>query len=134
MTRTTKFGFSVDVPLAYEQADLRVRELLKAEGFGILTEIDVGATMKEKLDVDFPRYEILGACNPPLAHRALQAEPDAGLLLPCNVVVAERGERGSRVSFMDPVASLSLVDNPALDPIAADAAERLHRVAAALES
>jgi uncharacterized protein (DUF302 family) len=132
MGPTTKFGFSVDVPLAYEQADARVRELLKAEGFGILTEIDVRATMSEKLDVDFPRYEILGACNPPLAHRALQAEPDAGLLLPCNVVVAELGESGSRVSFMDPVAILAVIDNPALDSIAADAAARLHRVAAAL--
>ena len=130
----TTVGFSVDVPLAYEEADLRTRELLKAEGFGILTEIDVRATMREKLDVDFPRYEILGACNPQLAHRALQAYPDVGLLLPCNVVVAERAEGGSRVSFMDPVAILGLVDNPALAPIAADAAERLRRVAAALES
>jgi uncharacterized protein (DUF302 family) len=130
---TTAFSFSVDVPLAYEEADSRVRELLKAEGFGVLTEIDARATLREKLDVDFPRYEILGACNPPLAHQALQAAPDVGLLLPCNVVVAERAEGGSRVSFMDPVAILDLIDNPALATIAADAAERLHRVAAALE-
>ena len=133
MSTTTRFGFSVDIPLSYEEADARVRELLKAEGFGILTQIDVRATMREKLDVDFPRYEILGACNPPLALRALQAEPDAGLLLPCNVVVAERDETGSRVLFMDPVALLDLVDNRALDSIAHDAAERLRRVAAALE-
>jgi len=134
MNTNTKVGFSVDVPLPYEQADRRVRELLKAEGFGILTEIDVRATMREKLDVDFPRYEILGACNPPLAHRALQADPDAGLLLPCNVVVVELGEGGSRVSFMDPVAVLTVLDNSALTSIAVDAAERLHRVAAALEN
>jgi len=129
----TTVGFSVDVPLAYEEADLRTRELLKAEGFGILTEIDVRATMREKLDVDFPRYEILGACNPPLAHRALQAEPGVGLLLPCNVVVAEREEGGTRVSFMDPMTILALVDNPALDVIAVDVAERLRRVAEALD-
>jgi uncharacterized protein (DUF302 family) len=134
MSTTNAFGFSVDVPIAYEEADSRVRELLKAEGFGVLTEIDVRATLREKLGVAFPRYEILGACNPPLAHRALQADPDVGLLLPCNVVVAERAEGGSRVSFMDPIAILGLVDNPALAPIAADAAERLRRVAAALES
>jgi uncharacterized protein (DUF302 family) len=134
MSTNTKVGFSVDVPVSYEQADARVRELLKAEGFGILTEIDVRATMREKLDIDFPRYEVLGACNPPLAHRALQAEPDAGLLLPCNVVVAELGESESRVSFMDPMAVLDVLDNSALNSIAVDAAERLHRVAAALES
>jgi len=134
MSITNAFGFSVDVPIAYEEADSRVRELLKAEGFGVLTEIDVRATLREKLNVEFPRYKIHGACNPPLAHRALQADPDVGLLLPCNVVVAERAEGGSRVAFMDPVAILGLVDNPALAPSAADAAERLRRVAAALES
>lgn len=134
MSTTTTFSFAVDSPLTYEEADSRVRELLKAEGFGVLTEIDVRATMREKLDVDFPRYEILGACNPVLAHRALVAEPGVGLLLPCNVVVAERGESGSRVSFMDPVAVLGLIQNAALASIATDAAERLHRVAAALVS
>ena len=134
MTTTNAFGFSVDVPLTYAEADLRVRELLKAEGFGVLTEIDLRATLREKLGVEFPRYEILGACNPPLAHRALQAYPDVGLLLPCNVVVAERADGGSRVSFMDPVALLGLVGSAALGPVAADAAERLRRVAAALES
>lgn len=133
MSTNNAIGFSVDIPLTFDQADQRVRELLKVEGFGVLTEIDVRATMREKLDVDFPRYEILGACNPQLAHRALQAEPSSGLLLPCNVVVTERGQSGSQVSFMDPVAILALVDNPALEAIAADAAERLRRVAAALE-
>lgn len=130
--QTTSFGFSVDVALDYAEADTRVRELLKAEGFGVLTEIDVRATMRAKLDVDFPRYEILGACNPPLAHRALSSDPDLGLLLPCNVVVSERTEGGSRVSFMDPVAMLGLVDSPALEPVATEAAARLRRVASAL--
>lgn len=126
------FGFCVDTPLAYEEAEPQVRELLTAEGFGVLTEIDVRATLREKLDVDFQRYVILGACNPPLAHRALQAEPAVGLLLPCNVVVAERAEGGSRVSFMDPVAVLDMIDNPELWPVAAEARERLKRVAEAL--
>jgi uncharacterized protein (DUF302 family) len=130
---TATFGFSVDVALPYDQADARVRELLKAEGFGVLTEIDVRATMRDKLQVEFPRYEILGACNPPLAHRALTAEPGVGLLLPCNVVVAEREGGGSRVSFMDPVAVLDMVGNPALAPIATEARERLQRVAGALQ-
>ena len=128
------FGFRVDIPLPYEEADTQVRDLLQAEGFGVLTEIDVRATLREKLDVDFPRYVILGACNPPLAHRALQAEPAVGLLLPCNVVVAERAEGGSRVSFMDPVAVLDMIDNPDLWPVAAEARERLKRVAEALSA
>lgn len=129
----SRIGFSVDVPLAFEEADSRVRELLKAEGFGVLTEIDVRATLREKLDVDFPRYTILGACNPQLAHRALLAEPTVGLLLPCNVVITERENNGSRVSFMDPVAVLDLIDNPELERIASDAGDRLHRVADALD-
>ncbi|MHB8488621.1 MAG: DUF302 domain-containing protein [Candidatus Dormibacteria bacterium] len=132
MSSQNPFGFSVDVAMSYEEANARVRDLLKAEGFGVLTEIDVRATLREKLDVDFPRYAILGACNPALAHRALQADPAVGLLLPCNVVVAERAEGGSHVSFMDPVAILDLAGNAALAPIAADAAARLRRVAASL--
>lgn len=131
---STTFGFGVDLDIPYERADARVRELLQGEGFGVLTEIDVSATMRAKLQVEFPRYEILGACNPPLAHRALTAEPGVGLLLPCNVVVEERQGGGSRVSFMDPVAVLGMVDNRALEPIAAEVRERLRRVAAALEN
>jgi uncharacterized protein (DUF302 family) len=125
----TTYGFSVDTALPVEEAEARVRELLQQEGFGILTEIDVRSTLRDKLGVDFRPYRILGACNPPLAHQALEAEPGIGLLLPCNVVVEERPATGSRVSFLDPVAALGLVGNPDLEPVAADAAERLRRVA-----
>ena len=112
----------------YDDAVARVTELLMEEGFGILTEIDVKATLKKKLDVDFRRYVILGACNPPLAHRALEAEPDIGVLLPCNVVVAERGGGGSVVSAMDPVAAFRLISNPDVQPVADDVRQRLERV------
>lgn len=134
MTTTTTIGFDVDTPLAFDEADARVRELLAHEGFGVLTEIDVRATLKAKLDVDFPRYEILGACNPPFAHRALQTEASVGVLLPCNVVVAERPDGGTRISFMDPQAVLGLIGNPALESVAAEVGQSLRRVAAALES
>ncbi len=123
------YGFSVDTALSPEEADSRVRELLKEEGFGVLTEIDVRKTLKDKLDVDFRPYKILGACNPPLAHRALEAEPGIGLLLPCNVVVEARPDGGSRISFLDPETALGLVQNPQLEPVAKDAASRLRRVA-----
>lgn len=123
------YGFSVDSPLPMAQAEARVRELLRAEGFGVLTEIDVKSTLQEKLGIDFRPYKILGACNPPLAHRALEAEPGIGLLLPCNVVVEAGAAGGSRVSFLDPERALGLVGNRDLEPIAADAARRLRRVA-----
>lgn len=122
------YGFSVDTTLSVEEADARVRDLLKEEGFGVLTEIDVQATLKEKLDVDFRPYRILGACNPPLAHRALIAEPGIGLLLPCNVVVEET-PGGSRIQFLDPIAALGVVGSPDLEHVATDAARRLRRVA-----
>ena len=105
-----------------------MRDLLKQEGFGVLTEIDVQKTLKEKLGVEFRRYRILGACNPPLAHRALSAEPGVGLLLPCNVVIEEI-DGGSRVLFLDPVAALGIVGNPELAPLAEEAGARLRRVA-----
>jgi uncharacterized protein (DUF302 family) len=127
----TKTGYSLNRELPdtdYDDAVARVTELLKGEGFGILTEIDVKATLKNKLDVDFRRYVILGACNPPLAHRALEAEPDIGVLLPCNVVVAERDGGGSVVSAMDPVAAFRLIANPEVQPVAADVRQRLQRV------
>lgn len=127
MVTQTRYGFGTAVSLPYSEAVARTRDLLKAEGFGVLTEIDVQKTLKEKLGADFRKYVILGACNPPLAHRALQAEPEIGLILPCNVIVYEEGA-GSVVSVMDPVAALGIVGNEALRPIAEDAAARLHRV------
>jgi uncharacterized protein (DUF302 family) len=127
--QTTRYGFGTTVDLPYAQAVERVREELGKEGFGVLTEIDVAATLKKKIDVDFRPYIILGACNPPLAHQALTAEPDIGLLLPCNVVVyADEREGRSVVAAMDPQAALALADNPAIEPIAADVRARLQRV------
>jgi uncharacterized protein (DUF302 family) len=114
-----------------DQAIERVTAELAAEGFGILTRIDVKETLKKKLDLEFRDYVILGACNPVLAHRALTAEPQIGLLLPCNVVV-QRSDDGVVVSIADPSAMFRIVDNPALEPIANDADERLHRVIDAL--
>jgi len=125
----SSYGFSVDTELAVDAAESKVRELLKDEGFGVLTEIDVRNTLRDKLAVDFRPYRILGACNPSLAHRALLAEPGIGLLLPCNVVVEAGRAGGSRVSFLDPEMALGMVGNPDLEPIASDAAQRLHRVA-----
>jgi uncharacterized protein (DUF302 family) len=112
----------------YDDAVRRVTELLATEGFGVLTQIDVKATLKKKLDVDFRRYVILGACNPPLAHRALSAEPNIGALLPCNVVVMERDGGGSTVSAFDPAAGFSMIDNTDLQPIAGEVKERIQRV------
>jgi uncharacterized protein (DUF302 family) len=127
--QTSRYGFAVRVPLRYEAAVERTREELAKEGFGVLTEIDVAATLKKKLDVGFRPYVILGACNPPLAHRALVAEPDIGLLLPCNVVVRAGADEGtSDVLAMDPEAALSLADNPGIGPVAADVGQRLRRV------
>jgi uncharacterized protein (DUF302 family) len=131
--KTTEMGIQVSLEVPYEAAVEKVTAELKAEGFGVLTEIDVKATLKKKLDVDFKRYVILGACNPSLAYQALQKEPDIGLLLPCNVIVYET-DSGSLVNIIDPLSMLGFVGNPALDPVAAEARERLERVAAALAS
>lgn len=128
MDEVADYAIARTVDLPFDQAEARVREALQAEGFGVLSEIDVAATLKKKLDVDFPRYLILGACNPPLAHQALQAEPDVGLLLPCNVVV--RAVDGGRtvVEALDPVKQLSVSGNPDLPRLAEDVRSRMQRV------
>ncbi|HEY66154.1 MAG TPA: DUF302 domain-containing protein [Caldilineae bacterium] len=132
MTKTkVDYAFRTRLNLAYEEAVERVIEALKEEGFGILTEIDVQATLKKKLSVDFHKYVILGACNPPLAHQALLAEPEIGLLLPCNVIVYEE-DGGSVVSIVDPLTMLDVVENANLKPIAEEARTRLLRVIEAL--
>jgi len=129
--QTTRYGIGTEVNLPYERAVQRTREELAKEGFGVLTEIDVAATLKKKLDVDFRPYVILGACNPPLAHRALTAERDIGLLLPCNVVVYAADEPGkSVVAAMDPIAALELTGNEQVRSVAQDVRARLERVLA----
>jgi uncharacterized protein (DUF302 family) len=127
------YGFSKKLEgTTFEDALGQVTAALKNEGFGVLTEIDVKSTLKKKLDVDYRRYVILGACNPPLAHKALEGEPHIGLLLPCNVVVQESPEGGVEVSIADPKAMFTLVENTGVAPIAQDAEQRLRRVLAAL--
>ena len=130
---TSHPGYVLRVHRSESIDDLRPRvvELLKAEGFGILTEIDVAATLREKLDIERDPNLILGACNPGLAHRALEAEPSIGALLPCNVTLRTE-DGGTTVDFMDPQAALGIVDNEAVASIAAEASERLARVAVAL--
>lgn len=133
MNGDTSYGYSVAVDAAFDPCVAGIRELLKAEGFGILCEIDVTRTLKEKAGVDFRPYLILGACNPQLAHRALSAEAQLGLLLPCNVVVQRDGER-TVVSAIDAEKMLDLVANPHVAEVAKDANARLHRVIDALRA
>jgi uncharacterized protein (DUF302 family) len=129
MTTESRYAMKRTLDLAFDEADVRVRAALEEEGFGVLTEIDVKATLKKKLDVDFRRYEILGACNPPLAHQALEADGDIGLLLPCNVVVQE-GERSGTaiVAAVDPVVQLGMAGAEELAPLAREVRSRLLRV------
>ena len=127
--QTTRYGISTTVDLQYERAVERAKEELSKEGFGVLSEIDIAATLKKKLDVDFRPYVILGACNPPLAHRALTAERDLGLLLPCNVVVYAADENGrSVIAAMDPEAALELTGNEEVREVAREVKARLERV------
>jgi uncharacterized protein (DUF302 family) len=126
-------GFDVYLNSSYDEAITAVTIELQKEGFGVLTEIDVKATLKKKLDVDFRPYKILGACNPSLAHKALTLVPEVGLLLPCNVTVAQEEDGRIHISIIDPQQMLGVVDHPGLEEIACDAEERLRRVASALQ-
>jgi uncharacterized protein (DUF302 family) len=128
----TGFGFGKQVDLDFDAAIDKVTADLQTEGFGVLSDIDVAAKMKEKLDKDMPRYRILGACNPALAYQAIGAVPDIGLLLPCNVLVREDDDGGVHVSFMDPKSVLSLVGDPEVEPLAGEVRSRLERVLAML--
>lgn len=127
-----QYGFGKDVKLSFDAAVERATQALQQEGFGVLTDIDVAATMKKKLDVSMPPYRILGACNPPLAHRAISADPQIGLLLPCNVVVRQDQSGNVRVEFMDPTAVLELVDKAEVTALATEVRQRLVKVMEAI--
>ena len=131
----TRYALIKELPdMGYDEAVAKATELLAAEGFGVLTEIDVKATLKKKIDVDFKRYVILGACNPHLAHQAMSGEPFIGVLLPCNVVVMEREGGGSIVSALKPTAVFSLIDNDQVAPIAEEVEDRMRRVLEAMSA
>jgi len=132
--KSQDYGIRTTVNVSYEEAIPKVTEALKKEGFGILTEINVKETIKKKLDKDFPKYVILGACNPSLAYQSLTSETEIGLLLPCNVIVYERKDGKIVVSAQDPEAALSIVGNQAIAPVAKEARERLVRVIESLKS
>jgi uncharacterized protein (DUF302 family) len=127
------YGIGTTLSITYDEAVDKVTGALKTEGFGVLTEIDVKATLRKKLDVEFRRYVILGACNPPLAHQALTSELDIGLLLPCNVIVYEDDQGNTVVSALNPMVALGVVDNPSLLGVAEQVTERLKRVIAGLD-
>ena len=122
------YYFSTQTDLNFEDAITKTTEALKKEGFGVLTEIDVKATLKNKIDVDFPKYKILGACNPQFAHKALLSEEHIGAMLPCNVVVRENKAGQTEVFAVDPVASMSAVDNADLAPVAQEVQQKLKAV------
>lgn len=126
------YGFNTSLTMPFDEAVNRVVEALKREGFGVLSDIDVQATLKQKIGAEMAPYRILGACNPPLAHQALQAEPDIGLLLPCNVVVRQESPGHVVVAFIDPQTMVDLVGKPDVQPIADDAKQRLERACRSL--
>lgn len=126
-----QYGFSKTVDMSYEQTIEKVTAELKKEGFGVLTSIDVKETLKQKINVDFKKYTILGACNPPIAHRALLEEEDLGLLLPCNVIVYEKDGK-TRVSIFDPMVMTWIMENDSMKPIATEVQEKLQRVLKAI--
>lgn len=132
--RETNYGLKVDLPVSFDTALQRATEALKQEGFGVLTTIDVKQTLKQKLDRDFRRYVILGACNPVLADRALQTELDIGLLLPCNVIVYEREPGTSTVAAMAPLPAMGLIGNPDVIAVAQEADARLRSALTRLEN
>ena len=127
MSRKSDYGIQKILPCSYEEALPRVKEALSKQGFGVLTEIDVRAVLKKKLDIDFNKYVILGACNPPLAHKALTAEPLIGLLLPCNVTVFQEDDGSINVSFIKPSEMFRIVPNPGLEAVAKQVDEKLIR-------
>ena len=124
------YGIHVTVDCSMEEAEQKAIDALKAEGFGVLTEIDVQAVLKKKIDVDRKPYKILGACNPVLADKALQAEPDLGLLLPCNVVIREEEDGSTTVAIVDPAAMFTVVDKPEMEEMANEVREKFERIMA----
>ena len=128
MEKVKEYAFSAVLDTSYEDAVSRVTNALKEEGFGVLTEIDVKATLKKKLDADFRKYVILGACNPPYAHKTLQADLDVGLLLPCNVIVYETDDRKACVSALNPISALEIIKNDQIRKIAEEVSAKLKRV------
>ena len=132
MTSPSQYGFSKTLTISYDTAVSKVTDALKNEGFGILTEIDIRETLKKKLNIDFRKYKILGACNPQLAYKALSQETELGVFLPCNVIVYENDEGQTVVTAVNPMVTLSRIENPALEPIASEVSSRLQNVIASL--
>jgi len=128
MEKAKEYAFTTILNTSYEDAVSKITDALKEEGFGVLTEIDVKATLKKKLGLDFRKYVILGACNPPYAHQTLQADLDVGLLLPCNVIVYETDDQKAYISAINPVSALEVIKNEALRKIAKEVSEKLKRV------